>query len=108
MYPWIHFLAGSDTDKVTTAVIYGCGRRITSFTGNREILGMRKSIIDVVKKFRKSSNSDMVFHKLLSASPEMHPVPVLGWIVVQLCTVNRANIMFKKKKVLQPPTVNEL
>jgi len=77
IYPRIHFLAGSNTDEVTRAVIYGyCG--ITSSLGNCEIPEMHKSIIEAVKKFRKSSKSDMVVLKLLSASPEVHLVPVPG------------------------------
>jgi len=61
---------------------------------------MHKSIIEEVKKVRKSSKSDMVVLKLLSASPEVHPIPVPGWVMVQLYTINKVNIKFSKNKVL--------
>ena len=50
----------------------------------------------------------MVVLKLLSASLEVNPVPVPGWVIAQLCTLNKANIKFNKNKVPQSPTVNEL
>jgi len=84
IYPRIHFLTGSDTDVVTRAVIYDYCGNITSSPGNSEILGIHKFIIEAVKKFRKSSKSDMVVLKLLSASPEVHPIPIPGWIIFQL------------------------
>ena len=99
IYPRFHFLAGSNTDDVTKAVIYGFCGSITCSPGNREILGMHKSIIEAAKKFRKSSKSDMVVLKLLSASPEVYPTPVPGWIIVQLCTPNKANLKFRNRKV---------
>jgi len=107
IYPRIHFLAGSNSEDVTKSVIYGYCGSITSSFGNREILEMHKSIIGAVKNFRKSSRSDMVVLKLLSTSPEVYPVPEPGWIIVQLCTPNKANIKFNKNKALPIPTINE-
>jgi len=49
----------------------------------------------------------MVVLKLLSASPKVYPTPVPGWIIVQLCTPNKANLKFRKNKVLPLPEVNE-
>ena len=49
----------------------------------------------------------MVVLKLLSASPEVYPTPVPGWIIVQLCTPNKANLKFRKNKTLEIPKVNE-
>ena len=82
IYPRIHFLAGSNTDDVTKAVIHGYCGSITCTPGNREILGMHKSVIEAVKKFRKSSNLDMVVLKILSAIPGVYPTPVPGWIII--------------------------
>jgi len=107
IYPRIHFLARSNTDDVTKAVIYGFCGSITCSPGNREILGMHKSIIEAAKKFRKSSKSDIVVSKLLSASPEVYPTPVPRWIIVQLCTPNKVNLKFRKNKALESPEVNE-
>ena len=107
IYPRIHFLAGSNTDDVTKAVIHGYCGSITCTPGNREILGMHKAVIEAAKKFRKSSKSDMVVLKLLSASPEVYPTPVPGWIIIQLCTPNKANLKFRKNKTLEIPEVNE-
>jgi len=78
VFPRIHFLAGNNEADVTQAVIHGYCGSITSSPGNHEILGLNKSIIEAVKKFQKSSRSDLVVLKFLSASPEVLPVPVLG------------------------------
>jgi len=107
-YPRIHFLAGSDTQEVTRAVIYGYCGSITSSPGNHEILGMHKSTVEAVKKFRKSSQSGTVVLKLPSASPEVRPVPVLGWTIVQFHNPNKANLKFNENKALQSPTVDEI
>jgi len=100
IYPRIHFLAGSNTDDVTKVVTYGFCGSITSSPGNREILGLHKSIIEAVKKFRKSSRSDIFVLKFLSAIPEMLPTPAPSWLVVQLCMPNKANSKFGKNKNL--------
>jgi hypothetical protein len=100
-YPRIHFLAGSSPDDVNRAVFYGYCGSITSSPGNREIIGLHKSIIEAVKKFRKTSKSDHVVLKFLMASPEVAPTPALGWMVVQLCTPNKANIKVGKEKTVQ-------
>ena len=49
----------------------------------------------------------MVVLKLLSASPEVYPTPVPGWIIIQLCTPNKANLKFRKNKTLEIPEVNK-
>jgi len=50
----------------------------------------------------------MVVLKLPSASPEVHPVPVPGWIIIQLCTPIKANLKFNKNKALQIPKVDDI
>ena len=76
-----------------------CGS-VTESPGNCEILRLHKSIIEAVKKFRKSSRSDMVVLKFLTASPEVHPVLATSWLIVQLCTPNKANLKIGKNKQL--------
>ena len=49
----------------------------------------------------------MVVLKLLSASPEVYPTPVPGWIIVRLCTPNKVNLKFRKNKVLASPEIDE-
>jgi len=105
IYPWIHFLAGSDPEEVSQAVIYGFCGRITSSPGNREILNLNKSLIEAVKKFRKSSKADLIVLKIISYGPELWPIVAPGWHFVQLCTANKANIRFGKMKSLSIPDV---
>ena len=82
IYARIHFLAGSQVEDVTKAVFYGYCGNVTGSPGNREILGLHKSFIEAVKKFQKSSRSDMVMLKFLTASREVYLVPTSSWIIV--------------------------
>jgi len=71
IYPRIHFLTGSDPEEVSQAVLYGFCRSITSSPGNREILNLNKSLIEAVKKFRKSSKVNLIVLKIISCGPEL-------------------------------------
>ena len=65
IYPRIHFLARSDPEEVSQAVLHGFCGSITSSPGNREILNLDKSLIEAVKKFRKSSKADLIVLKII-------------------------------------------
>jgi len=105
IYPGIHFLAGSDPEEVSQAVMYGFCGSITSFPGNREILNLNKSLIEAVKKFRKSSKVDLIVLRIISCRRKLRPIVAPGWYFVQLCTANKANIRFGKMKSLSIPDV---
>ena len=107
-YPRLHFLAGSNADDVFKAFTYGYCGSITSSPGNREILLLPRILIEAVKKFRRSSRSDMVVLKLISASPEIYPSPQPGWVLIQLCTPNKANIAVKANNHVRYPELNDL
>ena len=63
IYPRIHFLTRSDPEEVSQVVLYGFCGSITSTPGNQEILNLNKSLIEAVKKFRKSSKADLIVSK---------------------------------------------
>ena len=65
LYPRLHFLAGCSPEDVLKAFTYGYCGSITSSPGNREILHLPRVIIESVKKFRRTSRSDMVVMKFL-------------------------------------------
>ena len=105
IYPRIHFLAGSPPEEVAQAFTYGFCGSITSSPGNREILHLNKSLVEAVKKFRKSSQADLIVLKIISCGPELRPIVAPGWYFIQLCTANKANIRFGKMKHLAVPNV---
>ena len=96
IYPRIHFLAGSQPEEVAQAFTYGFCGSITSSPGNREILHLNKSLIEAVKKFRKSLKADLIVLKIISCGPELRPLVAPGWFFVQLCIAYKANIRFGK------------
>jgi len=105
IYPRIHFLAGSDPEEVSQAVMYGFCGSITISPGNREILSLNKSLIEAIKKFRKSSKADLIVLKIISCGPEARPIVTPGWYFIQLCTANKENIRFGKMKSLSIPDI---
>jgi len=82
MYPRIHFLAGSDPEEVSQAVMYRFCGSTTSSPGNQEILSLNKSLIEAVKKFKKSSKADLIVLKIISCGPESRPIVTPGWYFV--------------------------
>jgi len=78
IYPRIHFLAGSQPQEVARAFTYGFCGSTTSSPGNREILHLNKSLIEAVKKFRKSSKADLIVHKIISCGPELRSLVAPG------------------------------
>ena len=107
-YPRLHFLAGSSPEDVFQAFIYGYCGSITSSPGNREILFLPRVLIESVKKFRRSSRSDMVVMKFITVSPEIYPTPHSRWALIQLCTPNKANISIKTTKTIPCPEITEV
>ena len=107
-YPRLHFLAGSNAEDVFKAFTYGFCGSITSSPGNREVILLPRVLIEAVKKFRRSSRSDMVVLKLISVSPEIYPSPQTGWVLIQLCTPNKANIAVKASNQVRLPDINDL
>ena len=84
---------------------YGFCGSITSTPENREILNLNKSLIEAMKKFRKSSRADLIVLKIISCGPELRPLVAPGWYFIQLCTANKANIKIGKMKSLSIPEV---
>jgi len=105
IYPYIHFLAGSAPEEVAQAFTYGFCGSITSSPDNREILHLNKSLVEAVKKFRISSQADLIVLKIISCGPELRPLVAPGWYFVQMCTANKANIRFGMMKHLSIPNV---
>jgi len=62
--------------------MYGFCGSITGSPGNREILNLNKSLIEAVKKFRKSSKADLTVLKIISCRPELGLIVAPGWYFV--------------------------
>jgi len=100
IYPRFHFLAGSQPKEVAQAFTYGFCGSITSSPENREIIHLNKSLIEAVKKFRKSSKVDLIVLKIISCGPKLRSLAAPGAFFIQLWTANKANIKFGKMKSL--------
>jgi len=105
IYPRIHFLAGREAEDVTKCFLWLLWKCYWLSWQPRNswitYVHHRSS-----KKVLKCSRSDIVVLKFLTASPEVHPVPALSWIIVQLCTRNKTNLNIGKNKQLQHRDVN--